>query len=357
MATLGYLLVSLLCTLFIAMALIRIAPQLHLVDHPGGRKEHASTTPLIGGLAIAVTLVSAILLIQPTHTFGALIATLLILAIGIIDDIREIPPIPKFLAQASACLAMIYFADVKLNQVGNLLGLGAIGLWFFVIPMTIFAVIGVINAMNMADGIDGHAGGIALITFLAYAYVARESGLWDDYKLLLVLVGAVAGFLLLNARWPWNQHARTFLGDTGSMLLGFLIGWFAIELTTGNGAASNGTKTFPPICALWVIVIPLCDCVSLMIRRKLAGRSMFVADRQHLHHYLLNCGLSAGKASAASAMASVICAIIGIAGWRLNVPEPIMFIGFVMLFVAYHIHMQRAFRTMPQHSQIGVVLK
>jgi len=339
--------------LFLLLLLIPLAPKLHLIDHPGGRKEHHKVTPLVGGLAIALTFVTSLFFLMPTYLHGILFATLLILAIGVVDDIHEIPPIPKFLAQAAACLIMVFLADVMLNQVGDLFGTGAIGLWIFTIPMTVFAVIGVINAMNMADGIDGHVSSIAFITFTAYAYVAYESALWDDYRLLVVLAGAVAGFHLLNARWPWNKQARTFLGDTGSMLLGFLIGLFAIELTTGNGATSNIKKTFPAICALWVIVLPLCDCVSLMIRRKLARRSMFVADRQHLHHYLLNRGLTVGQASFVSAVLNTICALIGIVGWKLGIPEPVMFIAFIALFAAYHTYMLIAFRTMPQHSQMG----
>jgi UDP-GlcNAc:undecaprenyl-phosphate/decaprenyl-phosphate GlcNAc-1-phosphate transferase len=151
------------------------------------------------------------------------------------------------------------------------------------------------------------------------------------------------------------EYARkNFLGDAGSMLVGFLIGWFAIDLTTGNGSPSTGTRSFPPICALWVIVIPLCDCVSLMIRRNLAGKSMFVADRQHLHHYLLNRKLSVGAASAVSLGINAACAAFGIAGWILEVPEPLMFAAFIGLFAVYHWHMTRAFRVMPTHSQFGM---
>lgn len=357
MITLNIFAASIAAAVLFMLALIRLAPILRLLDHPGGRKEHAQTTPVIGGLGIALVVLVAVFVLQLPHAHLFSLPVLAILGIGIADDIHEIAPLPKFLAQAAACLLMIYLLGVKLHTVGNLLGLGAIGMWMFAVPMTVFAVIGVINAINMADGIDGHAGGIGLIAFVAYAYVARESGLWEQYKVLVVLAGATSGYLLLNARWPWNKRARTFLGDAGSMLLGFLIGWFAIDLTLGNGSPVDtniATRSFPAICALWVIMLPLCDCVSLMIRRKRAGRSMFVADRQHLHHYLLNRGLSVGKASAVSALGSLLCAAVGLAGWKFGVPEPVMFGAFVVFFVVYHRHMQKAFRTMPQHSVMGV---
>jgi UDP-GlcNAc:undecaprenyl-phosphate/decaprenyl-phosphate GlcNAc-1-phosphate transferase len=350
MLSLLIIVASFLTALAFSMLLIRVAPRLGLVDHPGGRKVHTHVTPLVGGIAIAMTLCVVISVIVPAQALPLACATLILMAIGVADDIHEIAPLPKFFVQALACLVMIFWAGVKLNTVGDLIGLRPIGLWVFVVPMTVFALIGVINAINMVDGIDGHAGAVAFVAFAAYALVARESGMWDQYKILVTLAGGTLGFLFLNARWPWNKRARAFLGDAGSMLIGFLLGWFAIDLSAGNGSGTDGTKTFPPICALWVIVIPLCDCVSLMLRRRKAGRSMFVADSQHLHHYLLNRGLSVGQASVFTAGVSVVTAAIGIGGWKLGVPEWMMFVGFVALFVGYHGFMSRAFRTMPQFS-------
>jgi UDP-GlcNAc:undecaprenyl-phosphate GlcNAc-1-phosphate transferase len=341
---------SFLAALACALLLIRAAPRLGLVDHPGGRKEHAATTPVIGGIAVALAAVVGLSLAPLGYAWPLALCIVIIMAVGVADDIHEIAPLPKFVVQAIAALVMVYVAGVQLNTVGELLGFRSIGMWVFVVPMSVFAVIGVINAINMIDGIDGQTAGVAVVAFAAYAYVAHESGMWAQYQFLVSLTGATLAFHLLNARWPWNKRARTFLGDAGSMLVGFLLGWFAIDLSAGNGSATDGMRTFPPICALWVIVIPLCDCVSLMLRRRKAGRSMFVADRQHLHHYLLNRELSVGQASAFTAGLSVVTAAIGIAGWRLGVPEWVMFVGFVVLFLGYHRFMSRAFRTMPQFS-------
>jgi UDP-GlcNAc:undecaprenyl-phosphate GlcNAc-1-phosphate transferase len=344
---------SFLAALAFASLLIRVAPRLGLVDHPGGRKEHASTTPLIGGIAIALACVVGLSLAPIDYAWPLALCIVTIMAVGIADDIHEIAPLPKFIVQAIAALVMVYVAGVQLNTVGELLGFRSIGMWYFVVPISVFAVIGVINAMNMIDGIDGHSSSVALVAFAGYAFVARESGMWPQYQILVSLTGATLAFHLLNARWPWNKRARTFLGDAGSMLVGFLLGWFAIDLSAGNGSVTDGTRTFPPICALWVIVIPLCDCVSLMLRRRKAGRSMFVADRQHLHHYLLNHGLRVGQASAVTAALSVVTAAVGIAGWKLGVPEWVMFAGFVVFFVSYHRFMAHEFKTMPQFSVMG----
>ena len=325
-------------TLLVLWALIHFATALKLLDHPGGRKDHIGATPVVGGLSIAVAFIFALPSLNVQSWWVWALAMSILLIVGVLDDLHDLSPLPKFVAQACAALVMFYFANVKLLTVGNLIGAGPIGMWIFAPAFTAFAVIGVINAVNMADGIDGHAGFIGLTAFTAYAYVARESALWDQYKMLLALAGGTAAFLAFNARSPWLQRARTFLGDSGSMMLGFIIAMFAVDLTQGAG------RTFPPICALWVVVIPLCDCVSLMIRRKRAGRSMFAADRCHLHHYLLGRGLRVGQATMASTAANIGCAIIGIAGWKLNVPEPVMFALFVALFVGYHFQMSRAFR-------------
>ena len=308
------------------------------MDHPGGRKDHLGTTPVVGGISIALVFIAALFHVQPNAWWVVALSVLTLLILGVIDDIRDLAPSSKLLAQAGTVLLMYYLADMRLTTVGNLVGFGPIGTWFLAPVITVFAVIGVINAINMADGIDGHAGFISLIAFAAYAYVARESALWDQYKLLLALGGSVSAFLFLNARTPWLKRAKTFLGDAGSMVLGFLIAWFAVDLTQGTG------RTFSPICALWVVVIPLCDCVSLMIRRRLGGGRIFAADRQHLHHYLLARGLSVGQATMATSAASLACAAIALVGWKMHVPEPIMFAGFVLLFTVYHFHMAHVFR-------------
>ena len=343
MIAITILVIAFCATYSLLRVLIRLAPTLKLMDHPGGRKDHLGTTPVVGGLSIGLVFIVALIYFQTTGWWADVLAVSMLLALGVCDDTHDLAPRPKFLVQAGAALLMFYIGGLKLLTVGNLIGFGSIGTWFFAPAITVIAVIGVINAINMADGIDGHAGFISLIAFVAYAYVARESALWEQYKLLLALTGSVTAFLMLNARSPLLKQAKTFFGDAGSMVMGFIIAWFAVDLSQGEG------RTFSPICALWVVVLPLCDCVSLMIRRRLSGGSMFAADRHHLHHYLLMRDFSVGQATMVSAAANLVCAAIGIVGWKLRVPEPIMFAGFVALFILYHINMKRAFRT-AQHS-------
>ena len=332
------ILTAVAATLLALHILIRLAPQLKLLDHPGGRKNHGAATPLVGGLAVACTLLASLAVLAPANGVAMALVIVILIAIGLADDRHEVLPSPKFAVQTAAGLVMIMIGQVQLHTVGNLLGFGPIGLWVFAVPMTVFATIGVINAINMADGLDGHSGIVIFVALAAYALVARDSGLADQYRILLVLLGATAAFLSLNLRLPWQQRAGVFLGDAGSMLMGALLAWFAIDLSNGPG------RTFAPICALWVVIIPLCDCVSLMLRRHKSGLGAFNADRQHLHHWLLDRGYTVSKTNLLILLASTICAAVGVAGWKFSVPEPVLFFAFVAVFLTHHFCMSRYFR-------------
>lgn len=314
-----------------APLLMRLAPSLGLVDHPGGRKDHAGAIPLVGGIAIYTALLAAMLATGIAAQSVAMLAALaIVLVTGVADDLHDLKPLPKFAAQIAACLVMIYAGGVELRSVGNLAGWGVIGLSVFALPMTIFAAVGVINAINMMDGMDGVAGSLALGAFGWYAAVAALQGLAVLEMVTMMFCAALAGFLVFNMRFQWQQRARIFLGDGGSMVLGFALAWLAIDLTHGPG------RSFPPICALWVLLLPLADCVSLMSRRVRAGKSPFVADREHLHHYLAARGFSHGQALALVFGLSMAFGAIGFFGWRWSVPEPVLFWPFFFLYFGYH---------------------
>ena len=321
------------------IVLERAAPALNLVDHPGGRKAHSHPVPLVGGLAIFVALLGAATLVGIATSAGYfLFALSIVIAAGMWDDVTEISPRLKFAIEIIASCLMIFGAGVELTSVGDLLGWRSIGLWIFAVPLTVFAVVGVINSINMMDGLDGLGGSVALVAFAWYAAVAAFSGLDVQLKIALIFCGAIAGFLLFNLRFPWQPRARVFLGDAGSLMIGFALGWFAIDLTQGPG------RTMPPIAALWVLVLPLGDCVSLMTRRIAARKSPFVADSHHIHHYLLARGFTHGQTLAILVGVSALFGAIGFAGWRLDLPEAALFWPFFLGYFAYHRWIKRAWR-------------
>jgi UDP-GlcNAc:undecaprenyl-phosphate/decaprenyl-phosphate GlcNAc-1-phosphate transferase len=319
------------------LVLARFAPALGLLDVPSGRKTHVGAVPLVGGIAIFAALLVGAFLSGVASSIGYfLLALSIIVAVGYWDDVAEISPRLKLAIQIGASSLMIWGAGVQLHSVGDLLGWRPLGLSVLAIPMTVFAVVGVVNAVNMMDGLDGLGGSVAVVAFAWYALIAAESGLATQFATALMLCGAIAGFLMFNLRFSWQPRARVFLGDAGSLMIGFALGWFAVELTQGFG------RTFPPIAALWVLLLPLADCVSLMARRLRAGKSPFVGDAHHIHHYLLRRGFSHGQTVALLVAASAAFGAVGYFGWKLRVPEPVLFWPFFFGFFWYHAWIQRA---------------
>jgi len=317
--------------------LARLAPTLGLLDHPGGRKDHDGAVPVVGGIALVVTLLCAVFCLDRTPVPPSFLAAAGILVIvSVWDDWKELHHIPRFAAQIAAVLVMVYGAGIELRSVGDLLGWKPIGLSIFVVPMTVFAVVGVINAVNMIDGMDGLAGSTSMVALAWYGVAATLSGLPQQAGLAWILCGGVGGFLLLNLRLPWQPRAKVFLGDSGSTLLGFALAWLAIDLTQGAG------RTMPPIAALWVVLLPLADTVSLMARRRARGKSPFHPDREHIHHFLLAKGFSVSSALGVLVAACILFGALGVGGWRLGVPEPVLFWVFFFSFFAYHYAIKRA---------------
>ena len=338
-STVTFLAMALAISAIAVLLFARLAPAIGLVDVPGGRKEHRRVVPLVGGLAIFVAVISMAYIDGIASGVSYfMLALSIIIAIGLWDDVAEISPRLKFAIQIIASAIMIWGADVELRSVGDLLGWRPIGLWLFAVPMTIFAIVGVVNSVNMMDGLDGLGGSIAFVAFAWYAAVAASSGLTLQLQTALIFCGAIAGFLLFNLRFPWQKHARVFLGDAGSLMIGFALGWFAIDLTQGEA------RTFPPIAALWVLLLPLTDCVSLMARRVKARQSPFLADRHHIHHYLLARGFSHTATLVTLVSLSAVFGAVGYFAWRLEVPEPYLFWPFFFGFFAYHAWIQRAWR-------------
>lgn len=332
-------LAALLGTAIAIVFLGKLAEPIGLIDRPGGRKHHDWPIPLVGGLAmfiaLALTMIALGMAISAAYFLLALAG---IVVIGLLDDLYELDPIPRFVTQMLACVIMIFGAGVQLKTVGNLIGFGTIGLSVLSVPLTIFAGIGVINAINMLDGMDGLAGSLSLIAIAAYAAVAAMGGLESQFTILVIFAGALVAYLCFNIRYSAQPRAKIFMGDAGSMQLGLMLAWFAIDLTQGPG------RTFPPICALWVVLLPLADTVSLAARRRARGKSPFAADRQHIHHLLRVAGLSYGQTVLTLALVSVLFAAVGIAGWLWGVPEPVLFWVFFVLFFAYHFAVKAAWK-------------
>ena len=222
--------------LFTSMALILLRPLATftgLMDYPGGRKTHSNPTPLIGGLGIYLGLLSVSILspVLMADYQNLLVLSGLVLLIGVIDDLYQIRASLRLLLHSSVALAMTWLAEIQLDSLGDILFIGPVQLGILAVPVTIFATVGVINAVNMSDGLDGLSGGLVTISlvFLSIAaLVAGESAVLSFSQLLSV---ALLAFLTFNFRMLWKQSALLYLGDAGSTLLGFILAWLIIAAT------------------------------------------------------------------------------------------------------------------------------
>jgi len=342
-----------LCVGLIAL-LIRPARAWGWVDRPTTRKHHLTPVPLVGGLAMCVAYgLSLLVLPAPPHAYEALlIAMALMTLVGLYDDLRATRPAIRFVLQGGVVLIMVFGGGILLGNLGDLLGLGDVTApGGIALLLTLFCVVGVINAFNMSDGLDGLAGGLALIAagwlivLLEIAPIA-DSG---DGDALWTLVMVVAGFLCFNLRHPWRARASVFMGDAGSTMLGFVLAWFLVHLS------QNREAVMTPMTAVWILALPLMDTVAVMIRRIRLGHNPFAADRRHLHHLLLSCGLSDGRATALLLAMALMNGAAGVAAHWLEAPECVQFYAFLVLFGGYYLMTARLWERQRSTAPPGAV--
>ncbi len=311
--------------------LARAAGGWGLLAHPGPRNSHEGAVPTVGGLAMGAAFLAAYAVTGLAANLSPLLAAAVAVTLvgGVLDDRHELRSLPKFGFQIAAAALLVLGGDALLTHLGNLMEeeLFALGRW--AVPLTVFALVGVMNALNMADGLDGLAGGLALAACLNFGAAACLAGHAPEFAAISITMGAAAGFLFFNTRSPWRARATVFMGDTGSLFLGLLLGWFAVRLAMAERPA------LAPISAVWVLALPIADTVTLLVRRGLRGRNPFHADRQHLHHILLALGLSSGQAVAILVVLSFALGALALAAEAAGVPQYAMFYAYLACLVTY----------------------
>ena len=313
------------------LMLRRPAERWGLVDHPGGRKRHAVPVPLTGGLAITAGLMLALAVsFSAFAQYSAFIAGVLLLAlVGLMDDLGEVSAGTKLLLQVIAALLMTSWGENFLVNLGDLFGTNPINTRHWAIPITVLATLAVVNAINMLDGLDGLAGSLVFGILAVLAVFACNIGDANAAKILLGLAGALAGFLFFNLPWPLRGRHRTFMGDAGSMVLGFAVAWFSVSLT------QRGAVTVPPPVMLWVLGLVLMDVFTVTVRRLARRRSPMAADRDHIHHMLLRRGFGPWQTLALLVGANIVLALVGTAMWKSGVADRWIFWSYLAVCAVY----------------------
>lgn len=337
---------SLAICFFLHIVLYKQSGRMGLLEIPGGRKLHQGATPLIGGIAIYLSCV-IILVIFPLNTFTKNFIFLLspIVLIGIIDDIFDI----------SAKLRLAFQFLVSIIGVNVLaLDIGISHLFpdeFFLAKIisqiiTILFVVTLMNAINMIDGMDGLAGFLLLFSLLAIAYLQTMSPAGNTNQLLNVLIPGLVIFLLFNlALKSGYYYGKVFMGDAGSMFLGFFLAAHLIHTTQGF----YQLESTPFFSCLWFVFLPLADMSSTLLGRMIRRKSPFKADRTHIHHILQRAGLHKHKVLQLLIFIHMMFIGIGILSFHLN-PNPFFTLGLLLLvFTLYRLLLSKA----PQFIRIN----
>lgn len=306
---------------WIAMpVVIRIAKAKGFVVRPNKRMSHTGEVPNIGGLNICFSFILTYLFFefeQMNHNQFFMIGLFAIMVIGFIDDILVLTPLSKLLGETLAGIALIGFADIRITHLHGIFGINEIG----IIPsylISLFILIAIINAVNLIDGIDGLASGLGILYCLFFAIyfgLVGEAG-WSFIG--IGMIGSLAVFFIYNV---FGNRDKIFMGDSGSLLLGYLLTAFVFRFCEINALGSIPAQfhmSASPAVAICVLTVPIFDTIRVSITRIKKGRSPFQPDKNHIHHLLLRTGLSHIQTTCILLFVSLLFIALGIVGRNWN---------------------------------------
>jgi UDP-N-acetylmuramyl pentapeptide phosphotransferase/UDP-N-acetylglucosamine-1-phosphate transferase len=285
--------ISLVVSVMSYPAIINVAKAKNLMDASDDRSSHSGKVPNLGGIGMYISVVVAITIMGAVLDTKSLLLILggitLLFFLGLKDDILILSPRKKFTGQLIAALLLIIFTDTRILGLSGIFDITIMPYWLSVV-FTLFVYILIINAFNLIDGVDGLAGTLALMASVAFAYVFYR---YKDMS-MVVLSGAVIGALIPFLYLNFSKRNKMFMGDTGSMILGFIIAVFAVRfIDSSESIADRIYNNSSPILVLAFLFFPLLDTLRIFfIRLVIHKKSPFAADRNHLHHRFLSLGFS-----------------------------------------------------------------
>lgn len=316
---------ALMISLLLVPPVGKLAVKIGAVDQPNARKVHTRIMPRMGGLAIYI---SFFLVLFFSHgltreLIGLFLGGTVLVLVGIVDDIKDIPAKVKLCGQILAACIVVAFG-VRVDFMTNIFFGGMFQLSIFSGPFTVLWIVSIINAVNLIDGLDGLAAGISTIAAITMAIVGYASGQYFMASMAMILIGATLGFL------KYNFHpAKIFMGDTGSMFLGYNLAIFAVM---GFAKSFTLLSLVPP---LLVLAIPILDTLFAIIRRKMNHKPIFKPDKNHLHHCLLKYGFSHRDTVLIIYAVSAVLALCGLIMTYLNSTQGILLLVVVSTLVIY----------------------
>ncbi|QIB65966.1 undecaprenyl/decaprenyl-phosphate alpha-N-acetylglucosaminyl 1-phosphate transferase [Kineobactrum salinum] len=332
-------------TLALIWLLARIAPRLGLMDAPNHRKKHAGQVPLVGGIAIFLTLMLCAWIWKEVglHSVGTQVNALkmfmvaggALVLLGVLDDRFQLSVFTRTAFEVGIAMLLIEGLNLRLTELGDLVGTGHIELKSWIAyPFTVVCIFGVINAYNMLDGMDGLLGIVMLTTLIAFhLFTGIEPGI-----LTIVIGSSLAAFLISNLGVaPFIP--KSFLGDAGSKLLGLLV--VALVLTV-TSTQIGGDRLIDPVTALYLLGLPLFDMAFTTLRRILRGKSPVRSDNTHIHHLMRTLGLSERRSLVIIGTLGISMPYLGLMLARSGAAEAYQFYIFLGCFAGYCLIMSQA---------------
>lgn len=282
--------VSLLSTWWIFKRVLRIAKLKNIVDNPDARKLQRVPVPVLGGAAVffgmTVALAAAGMIHDVSNLFAMVCAMVIMLYVGTMDDIIGLTPKIRFIIEIIVVLLLIYCNNYSIDNFHGLWGIYAIPKWI-AIPLTVFACVGIINAINLIDGVNGLSSGYCIVTCLIFGFAFIITGDVSRASLAILAIGALIPFFFHNV---FGKESKMFIGDGGTLLMGTIMSVFVINAIKSDSTITMFTpENFGVIpFTLALLVIPVFDTLRVMTARILRGTSPFNPDKTHLHHLLLD---------------------------------------------------------------------
>lgn len=310
---------------WIFFKILRIAKEKQIVDNPNARKLQKSPIPVLGGIAVFFGMVAgalAGLAVQPllgisfdsTNFVVILSGAILMLYVGAMDDTIGLTPKSRFIIEILTLLGVIYASGLCVDDLHGLWGVGHIS-WWIAVPLTIFGGVGIINAINMIDGVNGLSSGLCITCSFLFGWSFFKTGDIANSMMAFTVAAALVPFFFHNV---FGEKSRMFIGDAGTMTMGFLLTWFVIVLQ--NGRVDLWEKAFGHevnliALVLAILSVPIFDTVRVMFMRIMKGESPFHPDKTHLHHVFVRMGIS----HTITALIEITIGLIVTGAWELFV--------------------------------------
>ncbi|MBO4483233.1 MAG: undecaprenyl/decaprenyl-phosphate alpha-N-acetylglucosaminyl 1-phosphate transferase [Prevotella sp.] len=273
--------------------ILRIAKARKLTDNPGERKLQRHPVPMLGGIAVFMGVICglgmACTMADLTLIFPIVMMMATMLYIGALDDLTGLSPVFRIVMEIFAVLVLIYGSGMCIDNFNGLWGIYQIP-WTIAVPLTVFAGVGIINSINMIDGINGLSSGLCIACSLYFGANYFHLGDIPNSVVAFTMAFSLMPFLVHNV---FGLKSRMFIGDAGTMMMGILLTWFVIRYLSFYGIERGLPGGLCPIAnSLSILSVPVFDTLRVMVMRMIRGRSPFSPDRTHLHHAFVDCGFS-----------------------------------------------------------------